>query len=189
VPLALIGFQGAATLTLIDGWAVRRPASLADASGAFHSTTGPRREAVGRAMFAQFQAQLESLRSAGTADLKARTHFPFLPPVGVLPRMSAGEGLDFLGGMSVRGPIHINGPTVELLIRESLTHPAIRADGLEVIWLYAVAENQIAAAKAVADKAVADPYLLFASPNLAYRGDARFNLHRWNYANYALGGG
>jgi hypothetical protein len=189
VPLALIGFQGAATLTLIDGWAVRRTASLADASGAFHSATAPRREATGRAMFAQFEAQLESLRIAGTPNLKARTHFPFLPPVGVLPRMKFEEGLDFLGGMSVRGPIHINGPTVELLLRESLTHPAIRAEGLEVIWLYAVAENQIAAAKAVADEGVTDPFLIFASANLAYRGDARFNLHRWNYANYALGGG
>ncbi|MEO7177235.1 MAG: hypothetical protein ABIW83_00175 [Allosphingosinicella sp.] len=189
VPLALIGFKGAAELTLIDGWSVRRPLSLADVPGAFHSTTAPRRAAVGRAMFAQFQEELADLRAANTPALKARTHFPFLPPVGVLPRMSFAQGLDFLGGMSVRGPIHINSATVELLIRESLNHPAIRSEGLEVIWLYAVAENQIAAVKAVADKTVPDPYLLFASANLAYRGDARFNLHRWNYANYALGGG
>jgi hypothetical protein len=28
--------------------------------------------------------------------------------------------------------------------------------------------------------------LLFASGHLPYRGDARFNLSHWNYANYAL---
>ncbi|HEX8380606.1 MAG TPA: hypothetical protein VF619_08675 [Allosphingosinicella sp.] len=189
VPLALIGFQGVAELTLLDGWSVRRPVSLADVPGAFHSALAPRREATGRAMFAQFQEHLADLRAADTPELKARTHFPFLPPVGVLPRMSFDEGREFLGGMAVRGPIHINSATVELLIRESLTHPAIRSEGLEVIWLYAVAENQIAAMNALAGKAVADPYLIFASANLAYRGDARFNLHRWNYANYALGGG
>jgi hypothetical protein len=28
--------------------------------------------------------------------------------------------------------------------------------------------------------------LLFASGHLPYRGDARFNLNHWNFANYAL---
>jgi len=189
VPLALIGFTGAAKLSLLDTWAVRRPLSAPDVPGAFHSTTAPRRAAIGRAMLAQFETQLEELRAAATPALKARTHFPTLPPVGVLPRMSAAEALDFLGGMTVRGPVHINSATVEGLLRESLTHPALPADGLEIVWLYAVAENAMAAVKAAADPAKADPYLVFASANLAYRADARFNLHRWNYANYALGGG
>jgi len=189
VPLALLGFRGAAELVLLDAWAVRRPLSPPDPPGAFHSAAAPRRIATGRAMLAQFQAQFEELRAAGTPDLKARTHFPNLPPVGVLPRLTPDEGKDFFGGMTIRGPVHINSATVEQLIRESLAFPSIRAASTEIVWLYAVAENLIAGAKAAADPAKPDPYLVFASANLAYRGDARFNLHRWNYANYALGGG
>jgi hypothetical protein len=189
VPLALIGFQGAAELTLLDGWAARRPLALPDASGAFFSTTAPRRIAAGRAMMAQFQAQLEDLRVAAVPSVKARTHFPNLPPVGVLPRMTPDQGKDFFGGMEIRGPVHINSATVEQLIRESLAFPSIASASIEIVWLYAVAENLIAGTRAIADPARADPYLVFASANIAYRADARFNLHRWNYANYALGGG
>lgn len=189
VPLALIGFQGAAELTLLDAWSVRRPLALADPPGPFRSATAPRRIATGRAMLAQFQAQFDELVAANTPSLKARTHFPHLPPVGVLPRMTPDQGKDFFGGMEIRGPVHINSATVELLIRESLAFPAIRTADTAVVWLYAVAENLIAGTRALADPLRADPYLIFASANLAYRGDARFNLHRWNYANYALGGG
>ena len=189
VALALIGFKGAAEMTLLDSWAVRRPLSLPDAPGAFFGTTAPRRIATGRAMLAQFQAHLADLRAANTPVLKARTHFPLLPPVGILPRASITEAKDFLGGMTVRGPIHINSATVEQLIRESLAFPAIRSTGNEVIWLYSVAENLIAGVKAAANPDRPDPFVLFSSANIAFRGDARFNLHRWNYANYALGSG
>jgi hypothetical protein len=189
VALALIGFQGAATLTLLDAWAVRRPLSPTDSPGAFHSATAPRRIATGRAMLAQFQTQLADLRAAGAPALKARNHFPHLPAVGILPRMTADQAKDFFGGMTIGGPVHVNSATVEVLLRESLTAPAIRSASSEIVWLYAVAENLIAGVKAKADPDKPDPYLIFASANLAYRGNARFNLHRWNYANYALGGG
>jgi hypothetical protein len=189
VPLALIGFKGAAELTLLDGWAVRRSLSPPDSPGAFHSATASRRVAVGRAMLAQFQAQFAELKVAANPGIKARTHFPYLPPVGILPRLTVDQAKNFLGGMNVRGPIHINAATVEALVRESLAVPAIRSAGIEVLWLYSVAENLIAGAKAGADPGKPDPYLIFARADIAYRGDARFNLHRWNYANYALGGG
>lgn len=189
VPLALIGFKGAAELTLLDNWAVRRALSMPDGPGPILGATAPRRIATGRAMLAQFQAHFAELRAAGTPSLKARVHFPHLPPLGILPRLTVAEAKDFLGGMNVRGPIHINSAMLEGLVRESLAFPAIRSADTQVIWLYAVAENLIAGAKAAADAAKPNPYLLFASANIAYRGDARFNLHRWNYANYALGGG
>lgn len=192
VPLALLAFRGAAELVFVDNWAVRRPLALADPAGTLSSLTAPRRIAVGRAMLGQFQKHFEELRgTAGEAGtgFKARTHFPHLPPVGILPRVTAARALDFFGGLTVRGPIHINSATLEPLVRESLAAPAIRSSSNEVVWLYAVAENLIAGTKALADETAPDPYLVFASANLAYRGDARFNLHRWNYANYALGGG
>ncbi|MFL6783059.1 MAG: hypothetical protein ACJ8FE_04410 [Sphingomicrobium sp.] len=191
VPLALLGFSGAATLTFVDSWAVRRPLAPADPTGQFHSLGAPRRPAVGRAMLAQFQAHFEDLRKSGLKpgdDFTARSHFRLLPPVGILPRLTADKALEFFGDMTIRGPVHINSPTVEPLVRESLSAPAIRTASAEVVWLYAVAENLIAATEALADDLRPDPYLIFSSANLAYRADARFNLHRWNYANFALGG-
>lgn len=191
VPLALLAFTGAATLTFVDSWAVRRPLALADPFGAFHSLSAPRRIAVGRAMVAQFQAHLGELHNAGLKPgdgLNARRQFELLPPVGILPLWSAEDALKFFDGMTIRGPVHINSSTVEPLVRESLAAPAIRTASAEVVWLYAVAENLIAGTQALADAQKPDPYLIFASANLAYRGDARFNLHRWNYANFALGG-
>src|SRR6185369_15335442 len=98
VPLALLAFTGAATLTFVDSWAVRRPLALADQMGPFQSLTAPRRIAVGRAMLAQFQAHLQDLRDAGLkpgTDFTARSHFALLPPVGILPRLTAAEATDF----------------------------------------------------------------------------------------------
>jgi hypothetical protein len=192
VPLALLAFEGAATLTFVDSWAVRRSLALADPMGSFSSLTAPRRIAAGRAMLAQFQAHFQGLRDAGLkpgTDFTARSHFSLLPPVGVLPGLTSADATEFFGEMTIRGPVHINSPTVEPLVRESLAAPAIRTKSAEVVWLYAVAENLIAGMHALTDEHVPDPYLIFSTANLAYRADARFNLHRWNYANFALGGG
>ena len=194
VPLALIAFTGALDLRFIDVWAARRPCSLADDANprgaALASMAAPWRFAAGRAMLAQFQDHLAALRTnpAAFADVRARTHFPQLPPAGMLPQMTAEEATGFFGGMTIRGPVHLNAAQVEPLLRESMSAPAIRSASNEVVWLYAVAENLIEGARAAADDTRPDPYLIFASGNLPYRADARFNLHRWNYANFALGG-
>jgi hypothetical protein len=193
VPLALIAFTGALDLRFIDVWGARRTCNLADEPVPRHAATAsmsaPRRIAAGRAMLAQFQNHLADLMSdtAGFPSVRARTHFPWMPPAGLLPGMDADVARAFLGGMTVRGPVHLNAAQVEPLIRESLAAPAFRSASNEVVWLYAIAENLIEGAKAAADETRPDPYLLFASGNLPYRADARFNLHRWNYANYALG--
>lgn len=201
VPLGIIAFMvdtSSATdilrIRFLDSWAVRRPCSLPDPasaiSAALSSLAAPRRTAVGRAMFEQFQDHLAKLREDGAtfASVTARSHFPTLPPVGVLPGMEEAAAKAFLGGMTVRGPVHINAAQVEPLVRESLTAPAIRSASNEVIWLYSVAENLIEGARASGDPNRPDPYLIFAAGNLPYRADARFDLHRWNYANFALAG-
>jgi hypothetical protein len=201
VPLALVAFMvdsSAATdildIRFLDMWAVRRPCTLADPLGSLNpaltSLTALRRPAAGRAMFEQFQQHLAELRqdAEAFATVTAREHFPQLPPVGVLPGMNEAAAKAFLGGITVRGKVHINSAQVEPLIRESLSAPAIRSASNEVVWLYAVAENLIEGAKATVDASRPDPYLIFASGNLPYRADARFNLHRWNYANFALAG-
>ena len=141
-------------------------------------------------MLQQFQDHFGELTNNGIniGEVRARTYFPTLPPVGVLPKLSKEATLAFFGGMTVRGPVHINAAQVEPLLRDSLSTPAIRSASNEVVWLYAVAENMIEGIKASADTGITDPYLIFASGNLPYRADARFNLHRWNYANFALAG-
>ncbi len=201
VPLALVAFMiDSSALTdildirFLDMWAVRRPCVMPDSqslvSAALASLAAPRRGAAGRAMFEQFQDHLAKLRedSAAFASVTARSHFPQLPPVGVLPGMDEAGATKFFEGMTYRGPVHINAAQVEPLVRESLTAPAIRSGSNEVIWLYAVAENLIDGAKASGDPERPDPYLIFAAGNLPYRADACFNLHRWNYANFALAG-
>jgi hypothetical protein len=194
VPLAVIAFTGTMDINFLDMWMARRPLALVDgpvmAGASIASSVAPRRLSVGRAMLHQFQDQFAVLTNGGAnlGAIKARTHFPQLPPVGVLPKLSEADAKLFLGGITYRGPVHINAAQVEVLLRDSLAAPSIRSSSNEVVWLYAVAENMIEGVKAAADAARPDPYLIFASGNLSYRADARFNLHRWNYANFALAG-
>jgi hypothetical protein len=194
VPLAIVAFTGTLDVNFVDSWSARRPLAIADGQpmpgAGIASSVSARRTSAGRAMFQQFQDHFAELTNNGASigEVRARTHFPTLPPVGILPKLSKQAALAFFGGMTVRGPVHINAAQVEPLLRESLSTPAIRSASNEVVWLYAVAENMIAGIKASADDGITDPYLIFASGNVPYRADARFNLHRWNYANFALAG-
>jgi len=189
VPLAVIAFAGAAVPVFLDCWAVRRPVSRPDPGpGSLPSLAAPRRPAVGEAIFRQFQQHLAELvgASGNLGGVTAQKNFPVLPPVGILPHFTLAMARDFFAGMEARGPLHINSAQLEPLVRESLSAPAFPAAGKEVFWLYAVADNRIAAELANNDPEVPDPYLVFSTANLAYRADARFNLHRWDYANIAL---
>ncbi|MDJ0642088.1 MAG: hypothetical protein QNJ15_04660 [Erythrobacter sp.] len=188
VPLGILAYTGADTIMFIDAWAVRRPLVQQDSGDRIGSLVEPYRLANGMAMLRQFQDHLATEVGAPVSlgDVRARSHFPYLPPAGVLPNFSEEQALEFFGGMTIRGPVHINGPQVEPLLRESQSAPAIRSADNEVVWLYAVAANRMAGAVAAGDPDTADPYLIFARGDLAYRGNARFNLHRWDYANFAL---
>ncbi|MFN6339796.1 MAG: hypothetical protein ACK41W_13870 [Cyanobacteriota bacterium] len=198
VPLALIGFTGVADLALLDADAVRRPLARPDPPGyqdppgygvALSSLAAPRRLAVGRAMMRQFAGHWDDLTAAegALASLKARDLFPYLPPVGVLPHADGAAAKAFFAGMAVRGPLHINAQQVEALVAESLTTPAIRVRDGELIWLYTVAGNRLSQSLPAGDPGRSDPYTIFASGHLAYRADARFNLSRFDVANFALG--
>jgi hypothetical protein len=191
VPLAILAFAGAASMVFLDTWAVRRPVSSPDTmTGPLPSLVAPRRVATGKAMLQQFQAQLSDLvGTSGTlGTVTAKKHFPTLPPVGLLPFFTLEMVKAFFAGMEVRGPQYINAPQLEPLVRDSLAVPAFPANAPDVFWLYAIADN----AMAIELPPPADPtppparYYAFASANLAYRADARFNLHHWDYANLAL---
>jgi hypothetical protein len=174
VPLALIAFDGSGH-AFTDMWSVRRPISLRDSENVVSAIAEPRREALGRAMFRQFQDELQSLPDFVQGG--ARSRFAYLPPAGLLPKLSDPATALFFAGLTTRGPVHIDASEVEPLLRESFVAPAIDTDGDHAIWLYRVAQARM-------DPSRAD-ILLFASGHLPYRGDARFNLNHWNYANYA----
>ena len=180
VPLALIAFDGAYVHHFTDNWSVRRPLSLRDPDTIVSNLSEPRRLSAGRAMFRQFQAEIDDIgRTAGAlASTDAQTRFAYLPPAGFLPVLGDEQALEFFHPMTVRGPVHIDASAVEPLLRESFSAPAIDTQSDHVVWLYRIAQTQMTPRTA--------PILFFASGHLSYRGDARFNLNHWNFANYAL---
>jgi len=181
VPLALLAFTGSFDHLFTDNWSVRRPVCLRDAADVLANLAEPRRGGVGRAMFRQFQDQIAGLAGANGAlgSVTARSHFRWLPPAGILSWLTDSQVADFFGGMTVRGPVHIDAASVEPLIRESFAASAIETDSDEAVWLYRIAETAFAGAGRV---------MVFASGHLPYRGDARFDLNYWDFANYSLTG-
>ena len=190
VPLALIDFRGASEVAFIDSWAVRRPLHQPESSALAGLVEG-RRQALGRAMFLQFQSQIADLGSPVLLPdgVTAQSHFRYLPPVGVIPVPEESDDSDaqathFFSGLTYRTPTHIHGAQVEALLRESQVLPPIDTAGNEMIWLYRVRENRMAIELGAAPRPTG--YLIFASGHLPYRGDARYDLARFDFANYAL---
>jgi hypothetical protein len=191
VPLALLYITGAAKLTFTDLWAVRRPLSRVSADQ-WSSLVDARRQALGYAMFMQFQRQIMDAAppSGDLGTLTARGDFHFLPPVGVIPVPEETDKTDakatrFFKDMTYRGPAFINAARLEGLVRESLAYPPIDTQDAEMIWLYRVRENRMAFDFAGTGKRPRS-YLVFASGHLPYRADAQFDLAYWNYSNFAV---
>lgn len=183
VPLALLAFTGTFNHLFTDNWSVRRPVGLRDSGSVIANLAEPRRAQVGRAMFRQFQGQIHSLAGAdgSLAPTNARRNFRWLPPAGILPRLDDSAVASFFTDITVRGPHYIDAASVEPLILESFVMPPVETDpaSSEAVWLYRVAQT---------DMDELAPFLVFANGHLPYRGDARFNLNYWNYANYSLTG-
>lgn len=191
VPLALLDFKDATTLGFVDSWAVRRPLHRPE-SGAIAGLVETRRTAVGRAMFMQFQSQVAALSSPVVLpwEVTAKSHFRYLPPVGVIPVAeesiaSDGAATHFFSGMTYRSPAFINAAHLETLVRESLCYPPIDTQAGALVWIYRVRENRMAI-----DFKSATPlprsYLVFATGHMPHRADARFDLAHSNYENVAL---
>jgi hypothetical protein len=190
VPLALIGWKAGEGITFIDHWSVRRRVTRRGAGDRLAPLTGDRLLAEGEARFLQFQDQLDDLRVTGAAieTLDARTRFAQLPPVGFLPLADArwrGFGFrEFLAAVQVRGPVTIEGDQVMGLVREAFECPPIDLTlaPAEALWLYIVRDNLRPPGGGTGDER---PYVIFASGHTRYRGDARFALSYFNFANYA----
>ncbi len=191
VPLALLYMVGSAQIEFIDMWSVRRTLHHSESvpPGGLVET---RRQAVGQAMFRQFQAQLAGIGPpfGGLGAVTARSHFRYLPAVGMVPvaeetDASNAEATRFFAGLSYRGPAFINAARLESLVRESLHYPPIDTQSDEFIWLYRVRENR-STIELGGSAAPPRSYVVFASGHLPYRADAQFDTAHWNYSNYAL---
>jgi len=192
VPLALVFMVGATAIRFIDQWAVRRAPHCHPGTPSWMPFLSPRRLAEGQAMFFQFQAHIDWLRSKATGDLgsvTAASDFSFLPPVGVIPVNREADKTDthalkFFAGLTTRGPAFINAARLEMLVRQSVLYPPVDTASGEMLWLYRVREN----AQAVDAAGDGGPrsYVVFASGHIPYAGDAQFDLARWDYANFAL---
>ena len=87
LPLAVF-FWDDNRISFVDEWSVRRRIVHAYPGTQWKANLSDQREAEGEARFAQFQEELDSIRSrfgTNTSAQRAVTHFGYLPPVGFLP--------------------------------------------------------------------------------------------------------
>jgi hypothetical protein len=190
VPLAILSWTAANGIEFVDMWSVRRHMIRRSADAGWPLFVSDRRLAEGEAMFLQFQDQIESIRLAGQhlLSMVASTQLDYLPPAGLLPVADRGSSKDFLfqtffQGVTLREPVHIEGALTRALLQEALAYPPIDLNGDEMLWLYWVRENVQAIDEHPAQSTPA--YLMFVNGHLPYRGNARFDLNRWDYANFA----
>ena len=186
VPLAILYWTLVDGIKFIDLWSVRRRLArrLADKTWSF--LTSERNTREGEAMYLQFQSQLKDLSASGvsTSQLKARDHFKYLPAAGLLPIGGASgfEYSTFFNEITVRQPIFIEGAQLRSLFQESFEYPPVETSSELVFYLYIVREN---AQSSLATAAPTQSYMVFASGHTLYRGEARYDVHHWDFGNFS----
>ncbi len=209
VPLALV-YWTRNGIEFIDMWSVRREIAPKPASLAWQVFSG-RRLAEAEAVFLQFQEQVEWLTGSGNsqADLsriEAASWFRYLPAAGVLPvtagsvvtymqgcgattfktgaKSPAIEAAAFFKGLTCGEAAFVEGAKIGHLLSDSFSYPAIDLDSpdKEMIRQYFVREN----IEALVKPSPPQPYLVFTNGHMPYHGNARFDLARWDYSNYAF---
>jgi hypothetical protein len=208
VPLALV-FWTAGGIQFIDAWAVRRTLLEPDGLSGFSFQRDPlkgedlssfafiarrRRLVEAHAMCAQFEAHLADVlaASANPATLVATDIFRYLPPFGIVPLASPplrGFLEDaFLSGI-VRRPPPASGQATEFidarelgaLQQQALSAAPTDVEAGEFIWLFRPWQN----VKAAVEGAPVQSMVAFASGLVPYLAAARFDMARFDYADYA----
>jgi hypothetical protein len=189
LPLALVRWSQAG-IDFVDEWAVRRRVTRAHALNRWSHLADDRRQAEGEAAFQQFQDQLAWLLGASQSPqaLAARDHFKYLPAAGFVPlapspaaKSSSGFSLkQFFAGLTARAPVFADGARLAPLVRGAAAYAPIDTEGGEFVWLYRVVQN----ARSRAAGSGAREYVAYASGHVPWIGEARFDLARWDYANY-----
>jgi hypothetical protein len=179
----------AAGVQFVDMWSVRRPVFPAAASEVWPVLGGRRRTAEGLAMFLQFQNQiaglLGNLSTSAIGNFQLSTYFQYLPPTALIPTGSAtGFGMfqQFLNGLVYRPPVYIEGAIFVSIFLHWREYEPIDLTSGELIWSYLVREN----IQAIDNASGTTPqqYLILANGHTPFVGKARFDLNRWDYANF-----
>lgn len=195
VPLALVFWTGSG-VQFVDLGAARRRPLLGPPPPSWPLEPAGGYPFVGEAISVQFQEQVAALTAPPTpvaqlAQVTATAYFRYLPAAGILPIQGTitqrGFGYPtFFNTLTYRQPVTIEGALVEGILRESLAYPPVDLTSGNTLFLYWVRENQQAiAAGMAAGGATPQPYLLFTSGFLPYRGSAHFDLSHFDYANFA----
>jgi len=193
VPLALLDWR-LGGIAWLDLWAVRRRPAPPARESDWPTLSGGRRQSEAEATLFQFQDQLAELLgdAPNPAAIRARDHFRWLPPAGLLPLAGAARpGVThptFWAGLVVRGvpvpdqpALFIDGARLRELLAGALVLPPIDLTSEEFLWALHVRQNQQLSASGAAPA----PYLAFASGHHPFVGTARFDLARWDLANYS----
>ena len=187
VPLAILYWTAAGGIQWIDLWAVRRRLTETKAAGWLSAFTDLRR-ATAEAMLLQFQDEIAKVATLpNSVSFAATSRFRYLPPFGMIPVGSvAGRDFStvaFFATLKVRGPFYLEGSRVASVIRQAAAFFPIDLQSQELIWLYRVRENQ----QAIDDLTGATPRagLFFVTGHAPWRGDAHYDVSKWNYASYA----
>lgn len=188
VPLAIIHWTNNGGIDFVDLWSVRRHVTRRRAAGQWGMLADARRASEATAMFLQFQEHIDALCAPpnNPQTLVATEHFRYLPPVGFVPTIVGGatrgvEYRTFFSGLTVRPPVFVEAARCDALFREAVAYAPIDLASGELIWLYEVRENR----QRAAERNAPPSYLIFASGHMPFRGEARFDVSRWNYSNYS----
>ena len=188
VPIALVYWTNRG-VRFVDMWSVRRRPTHASGRPPVDDRIG----SEGEARLLQFQEHVASIvgSTLGQSALNlvaARTHFRYLPAAGLIPLSDAPSERGFVYDMFVAGIVHrgrefIEGSGLKALLGDSLTHRRFDVDGAEALWTYEVREN----AEAIATATGSPPQrvLVISSGQMEHASWARFDVARWDYANYA----
>lgn len=191
VPLAL-AYWSQQGIQFVDLWSVRRAVFPAAASEMWPIFSGRRRAAEGLAMFLQFQDQaaalISTLSQTALSAATATDYFYYLPSAGFLPvgniNPSAGfDYLQFFSGRTYRNPVFMEGRRLDQVMHTAFLYQPIDLSGNEMLWLYEVRENQ-EAIDTGSGTAAPPVYLFFTNGQIAFQGDAKYDLNYFNYANY-----
>jgi hypothetical protein len=188
VPLALLLWNPAG-IAFMDLWSVRRRAVARAVSTDWPLVAGFRPLAEREARFLQFQEQLGALLNELplAAATTAKSVFALLPPAGILPLVggarTAGFTLPaFFANRKVRDAVFVEGARFGPLLAKASAFPPIDLSIDEMSWLYLVREN--AQPIAPATTAPAAPFAVFVSGHVPFFGEPRYDVNRWDYANY-----
>jgi hypothetical protein len=183
VPLAVLHWTAENGLRFVDMWAVRRRINDPTISR-WDAMLGDRTQTEAEARLHQFEDQVQEffLTNPIVSDARASNLMAFLPPAGIIPIASSTQPLGFrpeifFYGLRFRPPVWLEDNKLSTLLKNSMTYPAISLGQNSFVWLYYIAPN-------IRANPSTQAYLAFASGAMPWVGETRFDINRFDRANF-----